>query len=147
MTTRTTSLCQAAATTTRTLTDLDGTIFTPPASCLGPVYNQSPYGRDNIEKRTRTSVITVSGTQGRITSTSVWTSDYVVRGRDPSCFPRNFPSTTCWYNTIISSTTSGRISEQSYIYSPGRCPDNYVTATSSIDEANTDITRGICCPV
>ena len=147
MTTRPISSCQAAATTTRTLTDLDATIFTPPASCLESLYKQSPYGYDTIEKRTERSVITVSGIQGQITSTSVWTSDYVVRGRDPSCFPRNFPSTTCPYLITISSTTRGRISEQSYIYSPGRCPENYVTATSSIDEVNTDITRGICCPV
>lgn len=139
--------CPPAAATTRTLTDLDSSIFTPPASCLGRVYKQSPYGYDSIEKSTYTDIIVITGSQGPVSSTSTWTSDYVIRGRDPSCFPPNFPSTTCYYTGVYGgSVTSGMISEQSYVYSPARCPDKYVTAMTSIDEVNTEMTRAICCP-
>lgn len=142
-----TSSCPAAATTTRTLSDLADAIFTPPASCLDSTYRQSPYGYDTIDKYTDSSTIRVTGSQGQVTYTTTYTLNFVVKGRDPSCFPRNFPTTTCLYDTVVSSITEYRVSEQSYIYSPGRCPENYVTAKSSIDESNTDITRAICCPV
>lgn len=142
MTTQVSATCQPPATTTRTLTDLDK-IFTPSESCLGPTYNQAPYGSDSIERYPTTNVVVVSGTQGTATFTSAFTSDYVVRGRDPACFPSEFPSTTCYYSTVVSSAWSWTVSEQSYVYSPGRCPQNYVTAATSIDE---DVTYGICCP-
>jgi hypothetical protein len=138
-----TSACQAAGTTTRILSDLADTIFTPAASCLGDVYRNEPFGNDTYETFLGSSAVTASGT----TSIATWTDDYVVRGRDPSCFPPNFPTTTCVYDSIISSSTVGRVSEQSYVYSPARCPENYVTAKSSLDESNTEITRAICCPV
>lgn len=143
----TSSLCPPAATTTRTLSDLADTIFSPPASCLDATYKQSPYGYDTIDKYTDSSVFSVSGSQGYVTYTTTYVANYVVKGRDPSCFPRSFPTTTCLYETVIASTTGYSVSEQSYIYSPGRCPESYITASSSIDKANTDITHAICCPV
>lgn len=140
-----TTTCQPAATTTRTLTDLDK-VFTPSASCLMPTYYQWPYGLDSIERYPTSSIIVITGSQGPVTSTWSFTSDFVVRGRDPSCFPSGFPTSTCYYGSVISSTIRGFVSEQSYVYSPGQCPKDYVTAATWTDDANSDVTSGICCP-
>ena len=137
-----TSTCQPADTTTRTLSDLADTIFTPPASCLQNLYKNPPFGNDTYRIYTYSSLVTASGT----TSMETWTQDHVRRGRDPSCFPPNFPTTTCLYPTFDGSRTVNRVSEQTYVYSPARCPESYAAVTSSVDATNTKITRAVCCP-
>ena len=131
MAVRTSSYYQAAATdTTATYSDLDS-IFTPPAFCLKPTYTLSPEGYDRTGFGTYTEAPTLI--------------PYLVRGRNPSCFPKNFPSV--YYDPIVvNAQTKYLRSEATYLYSPGRCPENYLALESTVDPGRTDSTRALCCP-
>ena len=119
---RTSSYCQASATDTATYSDLDS-IFTPPAACLKPTYTLSPEGYN------------VAGTD--IPS--------LVRGRNPSCFPKNYTISTCDYTAVVDSQTKYSHSEAAYLYSPGRCPEHYLVVESTVDSSRVDSTRALCC--
>lgn len=143
MTTRSTSPCQAAPTTTATYSDLDK-IFTPPAACLDPTFTLSPQGYD----LTGSWMTIGTTTSSRVVITTAYgLFPLVTRGRNPSCFPTNFPLSSCEYTTTIGTETLRALSEQTYLYSPRRCPEHYVIASSSVDTSATGITRAVCCPM
>jgi hypothetical protein len=142
MVVRTSSYCQAAATDTATYSDLDS-IFTPPASCLEPKFTLPPEGYDETTYEVYTETVSSSDH----TNIQIWEDDpYLTRGRDPSCFPKNFPISTCDYATSLDGQSKHSRSEATYLYSPGRCPEHYLVVESIVDSSRADLTRALCCP-
>lgn len=135
MAVRTSSYCQAAATDTATYSDLDSS-FTPPAPCLKPTYTIAPEGYD----RHGFELYTDTTTQDELTV------PYLVRGRNPTCFPKNFPISICDDTVAVDAQTKFPRSEATYLYSPGRCPEHYLIVESAVDSSRGDLTRALCCP-
>lgn len=148
----TSGVCQPLTDTrTYTYSDLDHG-FTPPSSCLGHSFTSAPDGYDFY----------VSSTTGSTAKTYVALEVY--RGRDPACFPANFPAACVYTATLAeaagnvyvdapalpqsSTKVSGVIwSETHYVYSPATCPDNYATMSIRTDAAVGNVTSAICCPM
>jgi hypothetical protein len=138
--------CTPPDASTSTFSDLD-TIFTPPASCGSPEYTESPWsqGYDTL-LTTNSTPVAATRTVGSniVIYTSMIIRNYAMRGRNPFCFPPNFPTSTCLFSDSEDSPMTH--SEQNYIFSPGRCPEHYVTVDRSTDNAISDMTRAVCCP-
>jgi hypothetical protein len=133
----TSSYCQAAATETATYSDLDS-IFTPPASCLEPTFTLPPEGYDEASS----DMYTETFSSADHTTTRIW-EEYpsLARGRNPSCFPKNFPISTCDYATSLDGQIKYSRSEATYLYSPGICPEHYLVVESTVDSSRADLTR------
>jgi hypothetical protein len=139
-------------TKTYTYSDLDNG-FTPPTSCLEHTYASSPDGYDYYS----------SSTKG--TKTKVYISLDVYRGRNPDCFPTNYPAACSYtgvieqpliqpYNDIpmessqaITEITGLTWSETHYVYSPATCPGEYIYVRTQLDGSIPDVTTATCCPV
>lgn len=102
--------------------------FTPPKSCFEPTYTSIPFGIDTV-----LTWVNAATVDGNATTSTAWMKVY--RGRDPACYPPNYPNACEWRGTIQQ--------QQSYVFSPASCPGGYVTATTSVDQAAT---TGTCCP-
>jgi hypothetical protein len=148
----TSTICQPLSDTrTYTYSDLDNG-FTPPSSCLGHSFTSAPDGYDCY----------VSSTTG--SKTKMYISLDVYRGRDPACFPPNFPAACSYTGTFAeaagniyvdapalpqsSTEVTGRTwSEKNYVYSPATCPESYAAMSTRTDATAGNVTSAICCPM
>lgn len=117
-------------TATYTYSDLDAS-FSPPELCLQPTFAVLP---DNYN--TAFSWLDTFTLNGQPTTSVRWMRLY--RGREPTCFPSNYPK-ACEYQ----GTTQ---QQKNYIYSPGTCPGGYAPATNFVGGSATEVTTALCCP-
>lgn len=146
-------ICESPSDTrTYTYSDLDNG-FTPPKSCLEHRYTSEPNGYDYYISTTRDSGI------------EDYVSLDVYRGRNPACFPPNFPTEVCSYTgtftqepandymDLPSTSRPGLLvmgstrSETHYVYSPGTCPGDYAPVSTNVDASVANLTRAVCCPM
>lgn len=126
-------------TSSYTHSDLD-TGWIAPTSCFGNVYRSETDGYDFWTRDSKYDTL-------RIT-----------RGRDPACFPKNYPA-ACQYTstfeqaldpiifqlaTTLMSTTLW--SEKDYVYSPATCPSGYIAKGARANTASVGTTSAFCCP-
>ena len=148
----TSTICQPLSDTSMyTYSDLDDG-FTPPSSCLGHSFTSAPDGYDYY-------VSSMTGSK-----TKAYTSLDVYHGRDPACFPPNFPAACSYTGTFTqaagnvyvdaaaspqssSEVTGVTWSETHYMYSPATCPDSYATMSIRTDATAKNVTSAIRCPM